>query len=142
MILLDANLLLYAVNADAIHHHSAKAWLQKTITDGESVALSWTVVLAFLRVSTRPGLFANPLRVEDALEVMNEWLTQENVVIIHPGPMHWKMLGELLGRVGTAGNLTSDAHLAALAIEHEATLCSTDSDFARFPGLNWKNPLL
>lgn len=141
MILLDANLLLYAVNQDAKHHRQAKTWLQSTLSGPETVGLSWNVLLAFLRVSTRPGLFRQPLAVEPALDLIEAWIAQDSVVILHPGPRHLKVLRELLTGAGTGGNLTSDAHLAALAMEHGATLCSLDRDFTRFPGLDWRNPL-
>jgi hypothetical protein len=141
MKLLDANLLIYAVNSDAPLHRPAKQWLERTLSEGETVAFSWNVLLAFLRLTTRPGLFANPLPVETAFEILSGWLRQPPVVLIHPGPRHLSILRGLITAHGTAGNLTSDAHLAALAMEHGAELCSCDSDFARFGGLRWQNPL-
>lgn len=113
-----------------------------TIASPDSVGLSWNVLLAFLRVVTRPNLFRNPLPVETALDLMALWLDQPNVTVVDAGPRHLRILRELLLSLGSGGNLTSDAHLAALAIEHGAELCSSDADFARFPGLRWSNPLV
>lgn len=141
MKLLDANLLLYAVNKDAPLHRRARAWLEGVLSGGESVAFSWNVILAFLRLTTRPGLFQHPLPAQRAFEVVAAWLEQPPATVIHPGPKHLAILRSLLAPLGTGGNLTSDAHLAALALEHGAELCSCDADFARFPGLKWRNPL-
>lgn len=142
MKLLDANLLLYAINADAPHHVEAKAWLESVLSGTETVALSWSVILAVLRLSTRPVVFSQPLDVEAALGVVETWLAQPTVTIVQPTARHFAVLAELLRPIGAAGNLTTDAHLAALAIEHGAELCSTDHDFARFAGLRWVNPLV
>ena len=141
MILLDANLLIYAVNADAPLHRKAKAWLESALSGREAVGFSWNVLLAFLRLTTRPGLFRRPLPVDTAVDLVASWLDQQSAAIVHPGPRHLQILRELLRPLGAGGNLTSDAHLAALAIEHGAELCSSDSDFARFHGLKWRNPL-
>ena len=141
MKILDVSLLVYAVNKDAPLHARAKAWLEKTVRGPETVAFSWNVLLAFLRLTTRPGLFRHPLPVKTAFDLIASWLDQPAVTTVDPGPRHLRVLRELLGAFGTGGNLTSDAHLAALAVEHGAELCSCDSDFARFPGLWWRNPL-
>ena len=141
MILLDANLLICAVNEEAPLHRRAKRWLQETMEGAETVGLSWSVLLAFLRVTTRPGLFRHPMPLQEAFRLVDSLLSQPVVTLINPGPRHLRSLQELLGPLGTAGNLVPDAHLAALAIEHGALLCSTDSDFARFSGLHWHNPL-
>lgn len=141
MILLDANLLIYAIDKDAFLHRKAKSWLESAISGPGTVGLSWNVLLAFLRLTTRPGLFRNPLSVEAAFDLIASWLDQPSVTVVHAGPQHLRILRELLLPMGTGGNLTSDAHLAALAIEHGAELCSSDTDFARFPGLKWSNPL-
>ncbi len=141
MILLDANLLIYAVNQDAPLNRRAKSWLEEAISGPDTIGLSWNVLLAFLRLTTRPGLFGNPLRLETAFDLIASWLDQPSVTVVHAGPRHTRILRELLLPMGTGGNLTSDAHLAALAIEHGAELCSSDADFARFPGLKWRNPL-
>ncbi len=141
MIIIDANLLIYAVNRDAPFHERAKAWLEQAISGSETVGLPWNVLLAFLRLTTRPGLFRRPLAIRTALDLIASWLDRDSVTMIHPGPRHYQLLRELLLECGTGGNLTSDAHLAALAIEHGAELCSLDGDFSRFPGLAWRNPL-
>jgi len=141
VIVLDANLLIYAVNEDALLNRKAKAWFQSIFSSQEAVGLSWNVLLAFLRLTTRPGLFRQPLSVETALDQIAFWLEQPSATIVEPGPRHLRILRELLLTMGTGGNLTSDAHLEALAIEHGAELCSSDDDFARFPGLKWTNPL-
>jgi toxin-antitoxin system PIN domain toxin len=141
MKLLDANILLYAVNSDAPLHRRAKAWLEEALSGGETVAFSWGVILAVLRLTTRAGLFAHPLAPEAAFLLVAEWLDQPTVTVVQPGPRHLAILRDLLLPLGTAGNLTTDAHLAALASEHGADLYSCDGDFARFPGLRWSNPL-
>jgi toxin-antitoxin system PIN domain toxin len=142
MILLDVNLLIYAVNGDAPLHRKAKRWLEATLSGNETVGFPWNVILAFLRLTTRPGLFRNPLPVAAAFDLTAGWLDQKPSTIVHPGPKHLSVLRDLILPVGTGGNLTSDAHLAALAIENGAELCSADNDFAHFKGLKWRNPLL
>ena len=141
MKLLDANLLLYAVNKDAPLHAKAKAWLETTLSGRETVAFSWNVILAFVRLTTRPGLFRNALSPERAFDLVAAWLDQPSATVVNPGPKHLGILRGLLTSLGTGGNLTSDAHLAALAIEQNAELCSCDADFSRFAGLHWRNPL-
>ena len=141
MILLDANLLIYAVNQDAPLNRKAKSWLESVLSGQQTVGFPWTVLLAFLRLTTRPDLFRHPLPVDTAFDLVASWLDRPSATIVHPGPRHLPVLRELLRPLGTAGNLTSDAHLAALAIEHGAELCSSDTDFARFHGLKWRNPL-
>ncbi|MBZ5619627.1 MAG: type II toxin-antitoxin system VapC family toxin [Acidobacteriia bacterium] len=142
MIILDANLLLYAVNKDAFQHSKAKVWLEGILSGTEVVGFSWNVILAVLRLTTRPGVFRHPLRIERAFELVTEWLDQPAAQVVHPGTRHLTILRGLLAPLGTGGNLTSDAHLAALAIEQNAELCSCDSDFGRFAGLDWRNPLV
>lgn len=141
MKVVDLNLLLYAVNRDSAHHARAKAWLDRTLTDDEPVALSWVVLLGFLRVATSSRVFPEPLPPVQALAVVDGWLARPAVMQLAPGDGHWHILRELLAESGTAGNLTTDAHLAALAIEHGAELCSSDADFGRFRRLRWVNPL-
>lgn len=142
MILIDVNLLIYAVNEDAPLHRKSKAWLESALSGSETVTLPWTVLLAFLRLTTRAGVFQTPLAPEEAFDVIEGWLAQPAVTTLEPGKHHLRTMRNLLRELGTAGNLTSDAHLAALAIEHGAELCSCDNDFARFPGLRWRNPLV
>jgi len=141
MIIIDVNLLIYAANQDAPDYRKAKAWLEAVISGTETVGLPWSVLLAFLRLTTRAGLFRKPLPVTVALDLIDTWLQQPCVIVPEPTARHFKILRELLAPLGAAGNLTADAHLAALAIEHGAELCSTDHDFSRFPRLRWRNPL-
>lgn len=141
MRLVDLNILLYAINADSPHHRAAKGWIEDTIGGADTVALPWIVILGFLRLSTSRHIFAKPLAPDDAVAVVDGWLGRSNVVALYPGPDHWRILKSLVSGAGTAGNLTTDAHLAALAIEHGCELCSTDADFGRFPQLDWINPL-
>jgi toxin-antitoxin system PIN domain toxin len=139
--LVDANLLVYGINEDAPLHERARGWLEGALVGQETVAMTWPVLLAFLRLTTRRAVFPRPLTVEQAIGIVDEWLALPSVVIVHPGQRHWAILREFLTVTGSAGNLTSDAHLAAIAVEHGAELCSTDGDFARFPGLRWRNPI-
>jgi uncharacterized protein len=141
VIILDVNILIYAVNRDAPLHSLANSWLEATLSGAETIGIPWTVLLAFLRLTTRAGLFRNPLPLDVSFDLIDSWLEQPSVIIIEPGPRHRTILRELLLAIGTAGNLTSDAHLAALALEHRAELYSFDQDFVRFPGLKWRNPL-
>ena len=142
MIVVDVNLLIYAVNKDAPYHHKAKEWLEAAISGPETIGLPWIVLLAFLRLTTRTGLFQKPLDAATALDLVDAWLQQPSVGVPEPTAHHLRTLRDLVVTLGTGGNLTSDAHLAALAIEHGAELCSTDNDFSRFGGLRWRNPLL
>lgn len=141
MRLVDLNLLLYAVNRDASQHAVAKSWLEERLNGDETVALSWSVILGFLRLSTNARVFAHPMAPEQAMALVDEWLALPVVQVVTPGEQHWVTLRALLSESGAAGNLTTDAHLAALAIEHGAELESSDTDFARFRGLRWSNPL-
>jgi hypothetical protein len=137
----DANLLLYAFDLDAPRHGAARRWLEERLSATETFAFAWVVLLAFIRLSTSARVFEHPLRPADALDIVDGWLAQPCATIVHPTDRHPAVLRELLEPVGTAGNLTTDAHLAALAIEHGGELCSSDSDFSRFPGLRWIDPL-
>lgn len=141
MRLIDANLLLYAIDERSPRHLQARPWLEETLSGTETVAMAWIAVVAFLRLSTNPVVFEQPLEVEEALDVIDGWLSQPCTTVIHPTDRHATVLRELLTPLGAAGNLTSDAHLAALAIEHGAELCSCDTDFARFSGLRFHDPL-
>ena len=141
MKLLDVNVLIYAVSRDAPQHSRAREWLERTLSGEETVALPWIVVLGFLRVTTHPRVLTRPLSAEQALDVVDGWLTRSNVVTLPAGDEHWALLRPLLSAAGTAGNLTTDTHLAALAIEAGCELCSTDSDFGRFPNLRLVNPI-
>jgi uncharacterized protein len=137
----DVNLFLYAYNSESPHHPAAREWVEETLRGTETVALAWMVLLGFIRLSTRPTVFARPLEVETAIGFVEQWLAQPAVTVVHPTDRHPAVLRDLLTPLGAAGNLTSDAHLAALAIEHGGTLYSGDNDFARFAGLRWIDPL-
>ncbi|MGI8731378.1 MAG: type II toxin-antitoxin system VapC family toxin [Solirubrobacteraceae bacterium] len=137
----DVNLLLYAVDEDSPRFQVAHGWVQDLLGAAETVALPWAVMLAFVRLTTKPAIMTAPYSVEEALDVVDGWLARPNVVVVHPTDRHAAVLRELLGPLGAGGNLTSDAHLAALAIEHGAELCSCDADFSRFSGLRWRDPL-
>jgi hypothetical protein len=139
--LVDVNVLIYAINSDSPHHEKARRWLEAALSGTELVGLAWIVLLAFLRVTTRRGFLENPLSAEAAIEFVDSWIRQPNVELVVPGENHWMLLRMLIASTGTAGNLTSDAHLAALALERGWTLVSTDHDFRRFTGLSVVNPL-
>ena len=141
MKLVDTNVLLYAVDEGSPHHAVARRWLEEQLSSAETFAFSWAVLLAFVRLATNPRVFEAPLSTEAAFDLVDSWLAQPATTVVHPLDRHQQLLRELLAPLGTAGNLTSDAHLAALSIEHGAELCSADSDFARFPRLRWINPL-
>lgn len=111
------------------------------LSASETVGLTWQVLLAVIRLSTRAAVFEQPLSVDEVFDVVDGWLRQPPVTVVHPGRRHVPVLRELLSAVGTAGNLTSDAHLAAIAVEHGAELCSRDRDLGRFPGVRWVDPL-
>lgn len=136
----DANVLIYAIDRQARHHDSARAWLEAALSDTETVAFCWVVLLAFVRVTTRSAVVATPLSATQALDLVDGWLAQPCATIVAPTARHAGILRSLLDEVGTAGNLTTDAHVAALAIEHGSELCSYDADFGRFAGLRWTNP--
>ena len=142
MKLIDLNLLLYAINKDSSYHAKAKAWLETTLNGEDPVALPWVVILGFLRIATNPRIFPSPLNPDDATRVVDGWLSCPCVRVLETGKDHWGILKKLLAQTGTAGNLTTDAHLAALAIENGAELQSADADFGRFRQLSWVNPLL
>jgi toxin-antitoxin system PIN domain toxin len=123
------------------HHRPAKAWLEDALSGDETVGFAWLVLLGFIRSTTNRQVFPNPLAVDDAIAIVDSWLDRPNAHVLAAGEQHWPILRELLAHAGAAANLTTDAHLASLAIEHGAELCSTDPDFARFRQLRWRNPL-
>ena len=137
----DVNLLLYAIDTSAPRHHAARSWLEGQLSGTETFAFSWSVLLAFLRLSTSTRIFAEPLAPEEAFDTIDSWLAQPCTTVVHPTDRHAALLRELLEPLGTAANLTTDAHLAALSVEHGAELCSSDRDFSRFPMVRWSDPL-
>lgn len=141
MILLDANLLIYAINQDLPQHGLAKTWLENALSDSVVVGIPLVSLMAFLRICTNFRVFARPLTPESAVAYVDEWLDQPVVRLVVPGAGHWAILRNLLLQTGMAGNLTTDAHIAALALEHGYTVYSADNDFRRFPGLKHVNPL-
>lgn len=141
MKLTDVNLLLYALDSSSPRHAEARRWLEEQLSGTETFAFSLSVLLAFVRLATSGRIFTTPLRPDEAFEVVDGWLEQPCTAVIAPGDRHLVLVRELLEPLGTAGNLVSDAHLAALAIEHGAELCSADRDFARFPRVRFVNPL-
>jgi hypothetical protein len=141
MKLVDVNILLYAVNEESAHHQLVRVVLENAINGDEPVGMAWVVLLAFLRLSTHPRAFARPLDPDAAMAIVDAWLAHPNVRIITERDQHWPILRGFLAQAGTAGNVTTDAHLAALAIERGAVLISCDADFSRFRELRWENPL-
>lgn len=141
MIVPDINLLLYAAQRENRQHTRAAAWLEQLLNGDEPVGLPWAVSVGFVRLITNHRVFSSPLPVERALDIVDGWYSRRIVNPISPGEGHWRVLRALLLECGAGGNLTSDAHLAALCIERGATLHSADSDFGRFQGLRWFNPL-
>jgi uncharacterized protein len=139
--LVDASVLLYAVNEDAEHHTTARSWLTGELRGTRTVGLSWVALLAFLRLSTKVGLFPSPLTVDQATGQVRRWLDHPRTVRLAPTARHADVLAGLLAGVGAGGNLVNDAHLAALAVEHAATIVTFDSDFGRFPGVQWVRPV-
>ena len=134
----DVNVLLYAVNRDCSQHSIAKAWMADSFARPQGIGFAWIALLGFLRIATRPGIFSKPLNVEEALAVVDVWLSRPGASILNPSERHAGVLARLLMGAGSAGNLVSDAHLAALAIEHSAELGSFDRDFERFSGLRFQ----
>ncbi len=141
MILVDANLLVYAYMDGVPQHPAAKTWLEDQFASTTGIGLPWAVLLAFVRISSNRRIFEQPSPIPLCWQQVEEWLDLEPTWIPSPTPMHRETVGELLSYIGTDSNLVPDAHLAALAIEHGLILASTDGDFARFPDLRWENPL-
>lgn len=140
MILVDANLLLYAANRAAPEHERARAWLDERLNGTVAVGLPWPSLLAFVRLATNPVVVRQPVTPAVAWRQVEEWLACRPVWIPMPGDAHRALVGSFMTAPWMTSRLVPDAHLAALAIEHGLTLCSTDGDFARFPGLKWVNP--
>lgn len=142
MILVDANLLLYALNDDAPQHRASAAWWEERLTHDPAVALCWPVISAVIRLATSHKVFPHPLTLLQANDCVDGWITRPNVCLVGPTTSHWSVLRELLEKGQASGNLVTDAHIAALAIEHGCELETTDADFSRFSRLKWRNPLL
>jgi len=141
MILVDANLLIYAYNPQAAQHPAARRWLEIVVGGPAPVRLAWVTVLAFVRIMTSPQVFRRPLTPSEAVAIVDDWLSAPSVAFVGPEDRHWNVMRQMLVEGQAIGPLVTDAHLAALAVEHGATLATTDKDFARFPGLNSINPL-
>ncbi|MEK7704949.1 MAG: type II toxin-antitoxin system VapC family toxin [Myxococcota bacterium] len=141
MIVPDINLLLYAVVDGFLEHPRARVWWEQTLSSNEPVAIAAPALFGFVRLATSARVFDRPLAVNAALDHVSSWLDRPNVQFLGPGPRHLELCFALLRSAGTAANLTTDVQLAATAVEYQATLCSNDSDFARFAGLRWVNPL-
>lgn len=140
MKIVDANVLLYAVNSASTHHEASRQWLDGALSGADDVGLAWVPILAFVRLSTKIGLFPSPLPPSDAMRQVVEWTTAPGARTIGPTARHADVLHNLLAQSGTGGNLVNDAHLAALALEHRASIVSYDSDFSRFDGVRWVTP--
>jgi toxin-antitoxin system PIN domain toxin len=140
MKIVDANVLLYAVNSAAEHHDASRRWLDEALSGADTVGLSWVPMLAFIRLTTKVGLFPAPLRTGDAMRQDDDWCAAPGAIVIGPTARHPEILSSLLSSVGTGGNLVNDAHLAALALEHRAGIVSYDTDFGRFSGVRWDTP--
>ena len=141
MILVDANLLLHAEDSLSEHHEAARTWWDGQLSGSEPVGLCWPVLNAFIRIGTNPRLHQRPLTLKEVIERVQSWLDQPCVKVLQPTDQHWRIFQQMLQSGKAVGNLVSDAHLAALAAEHNAVLYSTDADFSRFRGLKWRNPL-
>jgi toxin-antitoxin system PIN domain toxin len=141
VILVDANLLLYAYHRRSPQHEASRTWLEAVLGGPDLVRFTWLTLWAFLRIATNPRVFEHPLSTTEAEAAVAAWLAQPNAGLLEPGERHWEILTRLLRGGQTSGPLVMDAALAAIALEHGATLCTTDRDFARFPALRWKNPL-
>ena len=139
--IVDANILLYAVDVGSPFHNAARGWLEDALNGPRRIGLPWPTLTAFLRISTHPRASSDPLTTGEAWELIADWLAAEPTWIPNPTPRHADVLQRLVVDGDLRGNLVTDAHLAALAIEHGVGVCSADSDFARFPVLSWVNPV-
>lgn len=141
MTLVDLTLIMAAVNKNAPMHKTAQAWWEEQLNGAEPIGLSWLVILGFIRLSTNARVFPEPLLLADAVGMVDEWLRRPNVKTVQVTAQHWNILQNMLHAVGHGAALTMDAHLACLAIEHDAEIATADEDFSHFPGLKWRNPL-
>ena len=140
MLLVDVNLLVHAADEGSPDHAKARSWLEGVLADGV-VAMPGVVLVGFVRVTTHPRISANPVTLDVALKAVRDWVQMPSVRVLAPGPQHWQYFEAACKSVNAKGNLVTDAHLAALAFEHSCEVASSDSDFAKFPGLRWHNPL-
>lgn len=136
----DLNVLVHALNPQSDEHEASRLWLERGLTGGATVGFSWLVLVGVVRVTTMRSLFEHPLTAREATDWVAEWLEQPPAVVLNPGVRHVEVMASLLDAAGRAGNLTNDAHLAALALEHRAEIVTFDSDFSRFPGVRWERP--
>ena len=141
MIVIDANLLLYAYSAPSSKQEKARVWLEKTLSGSEPVGLPWQVISAFLRIASNPKLPRLRRPLEEVARIVDEWLQQPSVQVLVPGEQHWRIFRQTMAEGQASGDLVSDAQIAALTIEYGGVLYTTDRDFTRFPGLRWRNPL-
>ena len=141
MILVDANILLYAEDSLSAHHEAARTWWDEQLSGSSPVCLCWPVLTAFIRIATNARLHQRPLTLRESVDRVQSWFQQPCVRMIHPTERHWDIFRQMLHDGNATANLVPDAHLAALAFEHNCQLCSTDTDFARFPRLKWLNPI-
>lgn len=141
MILVDANILLYAEDQMSPHHEKARTWWDAQLSGDKPVCLCWTVLNAFVRIGTNPRVFEHPLSLDQALARVQSWMDQPCTRLVNPTEHHWTVFQKMLLKGQAVANLVTDAHLAALAVEHGCELMSTDADFSRFPGVKWRNPL-
>ena len=140
MVIVDANVLLYAVDRTSTHHDASRSWLDASLAGAEAVGLAWIALLAFTRIGTHPAILAHPMTAEQAAEQVEAWLSAPAAIVAQPSTRHAALLRGLLRDSGTGGNLTTDAHVAALAIEHGADVVSYDRDFGRFAGVRHRLP--
>jgi len=141
MILVDANILLYAEDQTSPRHEKARTWWDAQLSGDMPVCLCWTVLSAFVRIGTNPRVFEHPLSLDQALARVQSWMDQPCTRLVNPTEHHWTVFQKMLLKGQAVANLVTDAHLAALAVEHGCELISTDADFSRFPGVKWRNPL-
>jgi len=141
VIILDANILLYAYDSVSAHHAKARPWIERVFSGAEPMGLPWQTIGAFLRIMTNPRLPGERFSLSEAVQIVDRWLEQPNVRLLAPGDEHWPLFRQMIVEGQAPGPLITDAQLAALTIEYGGVLHTTDRDFARFPGLRWKNPL-